>query len=116
MSTVTYYHYPKCSTSRKGLELLREQGVKPTIIEYLNTPPSPDELLQLAQASGQPLRTFIRTKQPEYQEQDLARPELTDRQLAEAMHATPILIERPIAASAKAVRLGRPVERVLEVV
>lgn len=115
MTDVTYYHNPKCSTSRKGLELLRERGVDPTIVEYLKTPPSPAELLELARGAGQPLRTLVRTKQPEYLEQGLDRPGLTEQQLAQAMHATPALIERPIAASAKAVRLGRPVEQVLDV-
>lgn len=115
MSTVTLYHNPHCSTSRKALALLRERGIEPTVIEYLKHPPSRDELQRIARATGQPLRELLRTKQPEFLEQHLDNPALTDDQLAAAMHATPVLIERPIVVTAKGARLGRPVERVLDV-
>ena len=115
MSGVTLYHNPKCSTSRKALELLRERGVAPTIVEYLKTPPSAAQLKAIARASGQPLRALLRTKQPEYLEQRLDDPDLSDAQLAAALHATPVLIERPIVVTAKGARLGRPVENILEV-
>ena len=115
MSAVTIYHNPKCGTSRKALDLLRERGIAPTIVEYLKHPPSAAELKAIARATGQPLRALLRTKQPEYLEQGLDNPSLTDDQLAAAMHATPVLIERPIVVTPKGARLGRPVERVLEV-
>ena len=115
MATVTIYHNPHCSTSRKALDLLRERGIAPTIVEYLKHPPSAAELKAIARATGQPLRTLLRTKQPEYLEQGLDNPSLTDDQLAAAMHATPVLIERPIVVTPKGARLGRPVEGVLEI-
>ena len=115
MSEATLYHNPRCSTSRKALEMLRERGIEPTIVEYLKTPPSAEQLQEMAKASGQPLRSLVRTKQPEYLEQGLDRSDLSDAQLAQALHDTPVLIERPILATAKGVRLGRPVEQILEV-
>jgi len=114
MSAVTIYHNPKCSTSRKALDLLRERGMAPTIVEYLKHPPSAAELKAIARATGQPLRALLRTKQPEYLEQGLDNPSLTDDQLAAAMHATPVLIERPIVVTARGARLGRPVENILD--
>ncbi|HPP99222.1 MAG TPA: arsenate reductase (glutaredoxin), partial [Ottowia sp.] len=108
MSTVTLYHYPQCSTSRKALELLRERGIEPTIVEYRKTPPSAAEIQAIARATGAPLRALLRTKEPEYLAQGLDNPQLTDAQLAAALHATPALIERPIVVTAKGARLGRP--------
>ena len=114
MTHATLYHNPRCSTSRHALELLRERGVEPTIVEYLKNPPS-RELRRIAQATGEPLRALLRTKQPEYLEQGLDNPALTDEQLLDAMRATPVLINRPIVVTPKGARLGRPVERILEV-
>ncbi|CAM5785018.1 arsenate reductase (glutaredoxin) [Ottowia pentelensis] len=115
MSTVTIYHNPRCSTSRKALDLLRERGIGPVIVEYLKHPPSAADLKRIARATSQPLHALLRTKQPEYLEQGLDDASLTDDQLAAAMHATPVLIERPIVVTAKGARLGRPIERILEV-
>ena len=115
MSAVTIYHNPKCSTSRKALDLLRERGIAPTTVESLKHPPSAAELKAIARATSQPLRALLRTKQPEYLEQGLDNPSLTDDQLAAAMHATPVLIERPIVVTPKGARLGRPVEQILDV-
>ena len=114
MATVTIYHNPHCSTSRKALELLRERGIEPTIVQYLKTPPSAAELQAIARASGAPLRALVRTKQPEYLAQGLDDATLTDAQLAAALHATPVLIERPIVVTARGARLGRPVENILD--
>ncbi len=113
--TITLYHNPRCSTSRKALDLLRERGLEPAVIEYLKTPPSRAELKRIAAATGEPLRHLLRTRQPEYLEQGLDDPELTDDQLADAMLATPILINRPIVVTEKGARLGRPLEKILEV-
>ena len=115
MSAVTIYHNPRCSTSRNALALLRERGIEPQVVEYLKTPPSRDELQRIAAATSEPLRALLRTKQPEYLEQGLDDPQLSDDQLLDAMLATPVLINRPIVVSAKGARLGRPLERVLEV-
>ena len=116
MNTVTLFHNPRCSTSRNALALLRERGIEPTIVEYLKTPPSRDELKRIAAATGEPLRALLRTKQPEVADQGLDDPALTDEQLIDAMLATPVLINRPIVVSPKGARLGRPLERILEVV
>ena len=115
MSTITIYHNPKCSTSRNVLAMIRESGEEPHIVEYLKNPPSRDELKAIAKATGEPLRALVRTKQPEYLEQGLDNPALTDEQLLDAMLATPVLINRPIVVTPKGARLGRPVERILEV-
>lgn len=115
MTQATIYHNPRCSKSREALNMLRERGIEPTVVDYLKTPPSADEIKAIAQATGAPVRALLRTKQPEYQEQGLDKPERTDDELAAAMHATPVLIERPIVVTAKGARLGRPVERILEV-
>ena len=115
MSTVTIYHNPKCSTSRNALALLRERGIEPVVVEYLKTPPSRDELRAIAQATGEPLRALLRTKQAECAEQGLDDPSVSDEQLLDAMVATPALINRPIVVTPKGARLGRPLERVLEV-
>lgn len=115
MKPVTIYHNPKCSTSRNALALLRERGIEPTVVEYLKHPPSRDELIRIAAATGEPLRALVRTKQPEYLEQGLDNPALSDDQLLDALLATPVLINRPIVVGPKGARLGRPIERVLEV-
>ncbi|MGB3067944.1 MAG: arsenate reductase (glutaredoxin) [Ottowia sp.] len=115
MSTITIYHNPKCSTSRHALEMIRETGQEPRIVEYLKNPPSREELKAIAKATGEPLRALVRTKQPEYLAQGLDNPALTDDQLIDALLATPVLINRPIVVTPKGARLGRPVEKVLEV-
>ena len=113
--SITIYHNPRCSTSRKALDLLRERGLEPTVIEYLKTPPSRAELKRIAAATGEPLRHLLRTKQPEYLEQHLNDAKLTDDQPITAMLATPVLINRPIVVTEKGARLGRPLEKILEV-
>ena len=115
MSTVTLYHNPRCSTSRHALELLKARGIEPVVIEYLKNPPTADELRRIAAATGQPLRALIRTKQPEYLEQGLDNPALTDDELLAAMVATPVLINRPIVVTEKGARLGRPLQAIEQV-
>ena len=116
MSTdVTIYHNPRCSTSRNALALLQERGIEPRVIEYLKTPPSRAELKAIAKATGEPLRALVRAKQAEYAELGLDDPALTDDQLIDAMLAHPVLINRPIVVTSRGARLGRPLERVLEV-
>ena len=115
MTEVTIYHNPRCSTSRKALALLRERGHEPEVVPYLETPPSASELKQIAAATGEPLRALLRTKQAEYGAQGLDDPALSDDEIAAAMVETPVLIERPIVVTRKGARLGRPVEKILEV-
>lgn len=113
--TVTIYHNPRCSTSRKTLELIREAGIEPTVIEYLKTPLSRDELAGLIARMGVPVRAVLRAKEDLAGELGLRDPAVGDDALLEAMAANPILIERPIVATDKGVRLGRPPEAVREV-
>lgn len=112
---ITIYHNPRCSTSRKALALLHERGLEPTVVEYLKTPPDRATLKAIAAASGEPLRALIRTKEPEYLACSLDNPALTDDQLIDALLAHPILINRPIVVTERGARLGRPLERILEV-
>lgn len=112
---VTIYHNPRCSTSRNALALLQERGIEPRVIEYLKTPPSRAELKAIAKATGEPLRALVRAKQAEYTELGLDDPALTDDQLIDAMLAHAVLINRPIVVTPRGARLGRPLERVLEV-
>ncbi|OBH14101.1 MULTISPECIES: arsenate reductase (glutaredoxin) [unclassified Mycobacterium] len=107
------YHNPRCSTSRKTLDLLRDNGVEPTIVEYLKTPPSRTELARMISDSGIDVRTAVRKKESLYAELDLA--DATDDELLDAMAEHPILIERPFVVTAKGTRLGRPVEKVREI-
>jgi arsenate reductase len=115
MMGVTIYHNPGCRTSRTVLAMIRARGVEPEIIEYLKHPPSRKRLLQLIKAMGVPPRAVLRAKGDIYTELGLAEPSLSDEALIDAMLAHPVLIERPIVASEKGVRLCRPKELVLEI-
>lgn len=109
-----YYHNPRCSKSRGALALLAEHGIVPDTVAYLETPPSVDELRELVRMLGLPARALLRTGEPAYAELGLANPVLTDEQLLEAMHAHPILIERPIFVHRGRAVIGRPIESVLQ--
>jgi arsenate reductase (glutaredoxin) len=107
------YHNPKCSTSRKTLDLLRNNGVEPEIVQYLKTPPSRDELKAMIRAAGIEVRDAIRKREPLYAELGLA--DASDDQLLDAMAEHPILIERPFVVTPKGTRLARPMDRVHEI-
>lgn len=109
------YHNPNCGTSRKTLALLREKGVDVEVIEYLKTPPSREELVDLLEQMGMTPRELLRKKGDLYAELDLANPKWTDDQILDFMVEHPVLIERPIVVTKKGARLGRPVERILEI-
>jgi arsenate reductase (glutaredoxin) len=110
---VTIYHNPRCSKSRATLELLRERGVEPKVIEYLKDPPSEAELFRILGLLRMSSRDLLRSK--EAKEAGLDDPELSDQALIAAMVANPIVIQRPILVSGKKARLGRPPEKVLEI-
>jgi len=112
----TIYHNPRCSTSRKALDLLREAGIEPTVVEYLKDPPSRTRLKQLIKAAGLSVREAIRNKEPVYAELGLGDPKLSDDKLLDAMLAHPILIQRPIVETKKGVRFCRPLESVNEII
>ncbi|MFV8570941.1 arsenate reductase (glutaredoxin) [Marinobacter sp. SBS5] len=109
------FHNPRCSKSRQTLELLQQKGIEPEIIRYLETPPTEQELLHILDLLGCEPRGLMRTKEPEYKEQNLADPELTREQLVQAMVATPKLIERPIVLANNKAAIGRPPESVLDI-
>ena len=107
------YHNPRCSTSRKTLDLLRDNGFEPTVVEYLKTPPSRSELAKMIRAAGIDVRTAARKRESLYTELDLA--DATDDQLLDAMAERPILIERPFVVTSKGTRLARPIDAVREI-
>jgi arsenate reductase (glutaredoxin) len=107
------YHNPRCSTSRKTLDLLRENGFGPTIVEYLKNPPSRGELVRMISDAGIDVRTAVRKRESLYSELGLA--DATDDQLLDAMIEHPILIERPFVVTPKGTRLARPVDVVREI-
>lgn len=108
------YHNPRCGKSRETLSLLEQHGVKPDIIEYLKEPPSIDELKTILKKLKMKPRDLMRTKEPVYKEKKLDNPKLSDEALIKAMHANPILIERPIVIYGARAKLGRPPEDVLD--
>ena len=112
---VTIWHNPKCSTSRKVLEMIRAAGIEPTIVDYVNTPPSVAEIKSaLAEMASKP-RDLLRRRGTPYDELGLDDGKLNDAALVAAMHAHPILIERPVVRTAKGTRLCRPPERLKEI-
>ncbi|MGV0624677.1 arsenate reductase (glutaredoxin) [Mycolicibacter minnesotensis] len=113
MTGSVIYHNPRCSTSRKTLELLRDNGIEPTIVEYLKTPPSRAELAELIQAAGIGVRDAVRTGEAVYGELNLA--EASDEALLDAMAANPILIQRPFVVTGNGTRLARPMDAVREI-
>ncbi len=113
--SVTIYHNPQCGTSRNTLAMIRQSGVEPTVIEYLKTPPTRETLKELIAAMGVTPRALLREKGTPYAELGLADPKWSDDELIDFMLAHPILINRPIVATSKGVRLCRPSEEVLEI-
>lgn len=111
---IVIYHNPACGTSRNTLAMIRNAGVEPHVIEYLNTPPSRALLSQLIARMGIAPRALLREKGTPYGELSLDDPALSDEALIDAMMAHPILINRPIVVSHKGVRLCRPSEAVLD--
>ncbi len=111
--SATIYHNPRCSTSRKTLQLLRDRGIEPAIVKYLETPPTRAELADLIARAGLTPRQAIRAKEALYKELGLA--DADDEALLDAMAEHPILIERPLVVTDRGVRLARPVENVEEI-
>jgi arsenate reductase len=107
------YHNPRCTTSRKTLDLLRDNGIEPTVIQYLRTPPSRAELVKLIKDAGIDVRTAVRKRESLYDELNLA--EAADDELLDAMAEHPILIERPFVVTGKGTRLARPIDAVREI-
>jgi len=113
--SITIYHNPKCGTSRNTLALIRNTGVEPEIIEYIQTPPSKEKLLELINAMNLTARDVVRSKGDLYDELDLANPKWSEEELIDCMLANPILINRPIVVTELGTKLCRPSELVLDI-
>lgn len=111
--SATIYHNPKCSTSRKALDLLRDNGIEPEIVQYLKTPPTRAELATMIADAGIDVRAAVRKREALYSELNLA--DASDDELLDAMAAHPVLIERPFVVTSKGTRLARPIEAVREI-
>jgi len=112
---VKIYHNPACGTSRNTLALIRHAGLEPIIIEYLQTPPTKDELIQLIKDSNLTVREAIRKNVDPYKDLELEQADWTDEQLIDFMVQYPILINRPFVVTPKGTRLCRPSEVVLDI-
>ncbi|GAA4348473.1 arsenate reductase (glutaredoxin) [Kangiella taiwanensis] len=116
MSDFSILHNPRCSKSRQTLELLQENGVEPTIVKYLETPPSEHEIRNIVKLLGVSPRDILRKKEAEYKEAGLDNADLNDDQVISLMVQYPKVIERPIVYSGKAAAVGRPPENVLNII
>lgn len=112
---LTIYHNPRCSKSRETLAILQDKGLEPTIVEYLKTPLSPDELRALFQQANLSVREAIRTNEQEYKDLGLDNAEITDDDLLAAVAKHPRLMNRPFVVTDKGARLCRPPELVEEI-
>ncbi|ELI6430317.1 glutaredoxin-dependent arsenate reductase [Aeromonas salmonicida] len=112
---ITIYHNPACGTSRNTLELIRNSGVEPTVVHYLETPPSRETLVALIGAMGMPVRDLLRKNVPPYEALGLAENRFSDDDLIDAMLVHPILINRPIVVTPLGTKLCRPSEVVLDI-
>ncbi|KQY16724.1 arsenate reductase [Rhizobium sp. Root73] len=112
---VSIYHNPDCGTSRNTLAMIRHAGIEPTVVEYLKTPPTREELVKMISDAGLTVRQAIREKGTPYADLRLDDPSLTDDQLLDAMLKEPILINRPFVVTPLGTRLARPSEAVLDI-
>lgn len=115
MSNITIYHNPACGTSRNTLEMIRNSGTEPTIILYLETPPSREELIKLIADMGITVRALLRKNVESYEQLGLANDSFSDDQLLDLMLQHPVLINRPIVVTPLGTRLCRPSEVVLDI-
>jgi len=115
MTNITIYHNPRCSKSRQTLALLEEQGITPSIVKYLETPPSAAQLQAILTLLAFEPRQLMRVKEAEYKALGLDDESLSNDELIAAMIATPKLIERPIVLANGKAAVGRPPENVLAI-
>jgi len=115
MSNITIYHNPACGTSRNTLEMIRNSGNEPTIIYYLDTPPTRDELIKLISDMNISVRELLRKNVEPYELLGLEEDKFSDKQLIDSMLQYPILINRPVVVTPLGTRLCRPSEMVLDI-
>ena len=112
---ITIFHNPNCGTSRNTLALIRNSGVEPEVVLYLDTPPSKDQLQKLISDMSIPVRDVLRQKDTPYEALDLGNPQWSDEELMDFMVAHPLLINRPIVVTPIGTKLCRPSEAVLDI-
>jgi len=115
MSKITIYHNPRCSKSRQTLQLLRDQGVEPVVVEYLKEPPSEARIKTLLKMLELAPRDLMRKKEAEYRDLGLDNDKLSATALIKIMAEHPVLIERPIVVVGEKAVVGRPPEKVLDI-
>ncbi|KKA09067.1 arsenate reductase [Pseudomonas ogarae] len=115
MTDLTLYHNPRCSKSRGALELLEARGLTPTVVRYLETPLDAAQLERLLDKLGITARQLLRTGEDEYKDLNLADESLSQAQLIAAIAAHPKLMERPILEAGEKAMIGRPPEKILEI-
>jgi arsenate reductase len=113
-AAVTIYHNPRCSKSRATLHLLRERGYDPVVIDYLTEPPGASRIAELVAMLGVGAHDIVRTKETPYAALGLS-PQTSADDIARAIRAHPILLERPIVVCDGKAAIGRPPERVLRI-
>jgi arsenate reductase len=111
--TVTIWHNPRCSKSRQTLDLLKSNGAEPKVREYLRAPPSKAEVEMLIELVGGDPRELIRDGEPEFKALKLKKADLGKAEIAKAIAAHPILLQRPIVVAGSRAAIGRPPEAVL---
>ena len=111
---IVIYHNPSCSKSRETLQLLEDNDLSPAVIEYLEDPPSADELKRILQLLGMAARELLRTTEPVYREADLDDDSLSEEEIIEAICEYPALLQRPIVVAGDKAVIGRPPARVLD--
>ena len=116
MKEFIIYHNPRCSKSRQTLQLLREAGIEPTIVEYLKTPLAKDQLRNISQLLGLRPKDFVRKIENDFKNNDLSRFLEDDEKIIEAMLSFPKIIERPIVVSGSKAVIGRPPENVQKLI
>jgi arsenate reductase (glutaredoxin) len=114
MSDVVIYHNPNCGTSRNTLALLREKGVEPKVVEYLKAGWTEPQLKALFARMGVSPRDVLRVRGTDAEARGLTDPAASDAAILKAMTENPVLVERPIVVTPKGAVLGRPMERVLD--
>ena len=116
MKEFIIYHNPRCSKSRQALQLLRDAGIEPTIIEYLKTPLTKEDLRNISQLLGLRPKDFVRKIEKDFKDNDLSKSLEDDDKIIEAMSLLPKIIERPIVVSGGRAIIGRPPENVQELI
>ncbi|MBP6311621.1 MAG: arsenate reductase (glutaredoxin) [Flavobacteriales bacterium] len=115
MTKYTIYHNPRCSTSRKALALLEENGIEPKVIEYLKTPPSPKELELLVMKLGVKAEDLLRKKEPMFKKK-YSKYKFNEHEWVKVMHENPTLIERPVIVKGNKAVIARPMENLTDLI